>query len=79
MENTLDLVIAEHLRDLHRAGWSLDELAAYLTVIGRIVTHRKRRLNPNRERLQSIICSILSGHVASHHHDRARVRRPHPF
>ena len=33
MENTLDLAIAEHLRDLHRAkGWSLDELAAYLTV-----------------------------------------------
>ena len=33
MENTLDLVIAEHLRDLHRAkGWSLDDLAAYLTV-----------------------------------------------
>ena len=33
MENTLDLVIAEHLRDLHRAkGWSLDNLAAYLTV-----------------------------------------------
>ena len=33
MEHTLDLVISEHLRDLHRAkGWSLDELAAYLTV-----------------------------------------------
>ena len=33
MENTLDLVIAEHLRDLHRAkGRSLDDLAAYLTV-----------------------------------------------